>query len=107
MSKHAITIPDGVSRLFQAAGVVALAALVGAAVATAIPRYRVVETASAPAVQVQAPRVTPSPIELPSPAVMATADEDEIVAMPVEDRSISDSLPSASINVERHASKEK
>jgi hypothetical protein len=109
MSKHAITIPDGVARHFPAV-VVALAALVGAAVgaAVAIPHYRAAtETVSAPVVQVQAPQpVTPSPIELPPPAVMATPDEDEIVATPVEDRTVSDSLPSAPIKVERRASKE-
>jgi len=72
---------------------------------------------STPVVQVQAPQpLTPSPIELPPPAVIATPDEDEIVATPVEDqtvatpvrdRTVSDSLPSAPVKVERRASTKK
>jgi hypothetical protein len=119
MSNRAITIPDGVARLFPAV-VVALAALVGAAVgaAVAIPRFRAsTETVSAPVVQVQAlPPDALSPSELPPPVVIATPDEDEIVATPVEDqpvatpvkdRTSTDSMPSAPVKVERRASKER
>src|SRR5262245_59773242 len=88
MLKHAITIPDGVARLFRAVPlrtlvVVALAALVGAAVA--IPRYRAAtactptETVSAPVVQAQAPPPdTPPPTDLPPPAAIATPVENRI-----------------------------
>lgn len=120
MSKHAITIPDGVARFFRASPVTlivaAVSALVGAAVA--IPRYcATTACVVVQVVEVQAPQpISPSPTELPLPAATATALEDQTDAAPVEarsdtaaveDRTASDTLPSAPVKVERRASKEK
>ena len=130
MSKHALTIPDGVTRFFRAGPVrilivAAISALVGAVVA--IPRYcATTACVVVQVVQVQAPQpVTPSPTELALPAAIATPVEDpsdatsvenrtdatpvedRSEAAPVEHRTVSDSLPSASVKVERRASKAK
>lgn len=129
MSKHALTIPDGVARFFRGGLltliVAAVSALVGAAVA--IPRY--CATTACVVVQVmpvQAPQpVASSPTELLLPVASATPIEDRTDATPVEDRTdatpvedrtdaapvakriVSDSLPSVAAKVERRASKDK
>jgi hypothetical protein len=121
MSKHALTIPDGVARFFRAGPiqtliVAAASALVGAVVA--IPRYCATTACVAvQVVQVQAPQpVTSSSTELPLPAAIATPVEnqtdgtpveDRTDAAPVEDRTVSDSLPSAPVKVERRTSRAK
>jgi hypothetical protein len=121
MSKHALTIPDGVARFFRAGPiqtliVAAASALVGAVVA--IPRYCATTACVAvQVVQVQAPQpVTPSSTELALPAAIATPVEnqtdgtpveDRTDAAPVEDRTVSDSLPSAPVKVERRTSRAK
>jgi hypothetical protein len=129
MSKHAITIPDGVARFFRAGPVTlivaAVSALVGAAVA--IPRYcATTACVVVQVVQVPAPQpATPPPTELPLPTANeasvenrtdstlledrtdATPVEDRTDSAPAEHRTVSDSLPSAPVKVERRASREK
>ncbi|HEX7793216.1 MAG TPA: hypothetical protein VF456_02640 [Vicinamibacterales bacterium] len=128
MSKHAITIPDGVARFFRAGPLIlivaAVSALVGAAVA--IPRYcATTACVVVQVVQVQAPQpVTPSPAELLLPAPVATPVEaqtdatsvedrtdaapveDRTDAAPVEERTVSASLRRTPVKAERRPSKE-
>jgi hypothetical protein len=120
MSKRALTIPDGVTRFFRAGPVrtlivAAASALVGAVVA--IPRYcATTACVVVQVVQVQAPQPVTSSLTELLPAAIATPAEDltdatpaveeRSDAAPVEDRTVSDSLPSAPVKVERRASRE-
>jgi hypothetical protein len=112
MSKHAIRNPGGgahaLGRLLEAGPYRTLVVLVVAALAVAavaIPRYRAAiagtstKTVSAPVLHVQAPEPVAAPqTELPSPATNATA---------AENRSVTNSMSSVPVKVQRGASEKK